>query len=463
MNIQKKGLMLAVGLGIMLNPLNSSMISVAISRLQQVYQLNFTAVSWIILSFYIASAVAQPVMGKCSDLFGRRKIFLMGLVIVFVSSMLAPWSPSFSWLIVFRIVQSIGTSMMVAVGMAIVRINVTEKQASALSTLAIFLSGAAAVGPFIGGVLIHWWDWHSIFIVNIPFVMASFLFAWKTIPKEESSPFIAGHMSIRQWLALIDTQGILLFTVALVALLIGLLSVNSAGDSSIWHLLTGGIGLISLVMFIRHELKAATPFIPLRTFATYPEMTWVNVQYMLVNILFYALFFGVPTYLKQVRHLNEVYAGMSMLALGLCSLIISPIAGRWIDKSGSRPALIVSAGLMTFGSILIVIMNETSPIVIVIVALALFGISNGLNAVGMQAALLKSTPKEIIGVASGIFNTSRYLGTILSSLLIGIVMGDAFSVTGFQILGVILTVLAASLIMMSLRREAMAVSPEQVK
>lgn len=95
MNVRNKGLMLAVGLGIMLNPLNSSMISVAISRLQQVYQLNFTAVSWIILSFYIASAVAQPVMGKCSDLFGRRKIFLMGLVIVFVSSMLAPWSPSF--------------------------------------------------------------------------------------------------------------------------------------------------------------------------------------------------------------------------------------------------------------------------------------------------------------------------------------------------------------------------------
>lgn len=274
----------------MLNPLNSSMISVAISRLQLVYQLDFTAVSWIILSFYIASAVAQPVMGKCSDLFGRRKIFLMGLVIVFVSSMLAPWSPSFSWLIVFRIVQSIGTSMMVAVGMAIVRMNVTEKQASALSTLAIFLSGAAAIGPFIGGVLIHWWDWHSIFIVNIPFVMVSFWFGWKSIPKDETSPSISAHMSIRQWLALIDAPGILMFTLALVTLLLGLLSVNSTGDISSWHLLTGGIGIITLVIFIRHELKAATPFIPLRTFAIYPEMTWVNVQYMLVNILFYALF-----------------------------------------------------------------------------------------------------------------------------------------------------------------------------
>lgn len=151
-----------------------------------------------------------------------------------------------------------------------------------------------------------------------------------------------------------------------------------------------------------------------------------------------------------------------MLALGVCSLIISPIAGRWIDRSGSRPALIVSAGLMTVGSLFIAVMNETSPIVIIIVALALFGISNGLNAVGMQAALFKSTPKEMIGVASGIFNTSRYLGTILSSLLIGIVMGDTFSVTGFQILGVILTVLAASLIIMSIRSKEDGVNPEQV-
>ncbi|WP_341282730.1 MFS transporter [Paenibacillus sp. FSL H8-0537] len=458
MNDRNKWLLISVGLGIMLNPLNSSMISVAIARLQQVYLLDFTDVSWIIFSFYIASAVAQPVMGKCSDLFGRRKIFLTGLVVVFVSSMLAPLSPSFSWLIVFRIVQSIGTSMMVAVGMAIVRIYVTDKQAAALSVLAIFLSGAAAIGPFIGGILIHWWNWPSIFIVNIPLVLASFLFAWRTIPKDEPSESPSGERSIRNWLALIDAPGILLFTVALVGLLIGLLSFKSSGHLSTWNLLAGGIGCIALVTFIRHELKTSSPFIPLRAFAKYPAMTWVNVQFMLINILFYSLFFGIPTYLQQVRHINEFNTGILMLALGLCSLVIAPFAGRWIDKSGSRPALIVSAGFMTFGSIWIMLLDENSPVVSVILILALFGISNGLSGVGMQAALFKSTPKEMIGVASGIFNTSRYLGTILSSLLIGIVMGDAFSAIGFQMLGFILTILATILIVMNLRGQRLSES-----
>ncbi|MGG1660026.1 MFS transporter [Brevibacillus sp. NRS-1366] len=449
MNSRSRWLMISVGLGVLLNPLNSSMISIAIPRLQHVYGLDFTVVSWIIFSFYIASAIAQPVMGKASDLFGRRKIFLAGLIVSFVSSLLAPLSPNFGWLIVSRIVQSIGTSMMVAVGMAIVRIHIKERQATALSVLSIFLSGAAAIGPFIGGVLIHWWDWPAIFAVNIPFVVASFLFAWRMIPKDEAAASVLHSMSFRKWLDLIDATGIVLFTVGLVALLVGLLSAKSSGHVSLGNIMVGLIGLVALGAFVRHELKTTSPFIPLRTFAKYPAMTWVNVQFMIVNVLFYALFFGLPSYLQMVRHVSEFHTGILMLTLGLCSLVASPIAGRWIDKSGPGPALLVSAILMTFGSVWIVTLDQSSPVISVCLALAAFGISNGLNSVGLQAALFQSSPKEIIGVASGIFNTSRYLGTILSSLLIGIIMGGTFSFGGFRLLGVFLTVIALLLVFMS--------------
>lgn len=451
MNARSRWLMISVGLGILLNPLNSSMISVAIVRLQHVYHLDFTVVSWIIFSFYIASAIAQPVMGKASDVFGRKKIFLTGLVVVFVPSLLAPLSPNFGWLIVFRIVQSLGTSMIVAVGMAIVRIHITEKQATALSVLSIFLSGAAAIGPFIGGVLIHWWDWPAIFSINIPFVVASFLLAWRIIPKDEPAASVTRNMSFRKWLDSIDALGILLFAVGLLTLLVGLLSAKSASHVSLENIIVGLIGLVVLGVFVRHELRTMSPFIPLRTFAKYPAMTWVNVQFMLVNVLFYALFFGLPSYLQMVRHVSEFHTGILMLTLGLSSLIASPIAGRWIDKSGPRPALLVSAILMTFGSVWIVTLNQTSPVISVCLALVAFGISNGLNSVGMQAALFQSSPKEIIGVVSGIFNMARYLGTILSALLIGIIMGGTFSFGGFRLLGVILTVIALTLVFMSQR------------
>ncbi|MBB6730292.1 MFS transporter [Cohnella zeiphila] len=452
MNARGTGLMISVGLGILLNPLNSSMISVAIARLQQVYGLNYSAVSWIIFSFYIASAVAQPVVGKASDLIGRRRIFLTGLVVSFAASLLAPLSPNFGWLIVARVVQSIGTSMMVAVGMALVRIHMTEKQGSALSVLSIFISGAAAIGPFVGGVLLQWWDWQAIFIVNLPFVAASFLLAWRMIPADDPAESAArGKMSWRKGLEWMDATGVLLFTIGLVALLVAVLSTQSSGQLSIRNLATGLLGLAALGLFISHEFKTASPFIPLRTFARYPALTWVNVQFVLVNLLFYALFFGLPSYLQTVRHVGEFHTGILMLTLGLCSLAASPIAGRWIDRSGPKPALVLSAILMTLGSLWLATLNSTSPVVSVSLALAAFGISNGLNTVGMQAALFQNSPKEIAGVASGLFNTSRYLGTMLSSLLTSVVMAGQFSAGGFRRLGIILTVLAAVLIWMNLR------------
>jgi predicted MFS family arabinose efflux permease len=135
------------------------------------------------------------------------------------------------------------------------RIHITEKQATALSVLSIFLSGAAAIGPFFGGVLIHWWDWPAIFFVNIPFVVTSFLLAWRNIPKDEPPTSVAQGMSLRKWFDLIDASGVLLFTVGLVALLLGLLSAKSSGHVSLGHVLVGLIGSFTCV-FVRHELQA---------------------------------------------------------------------------------------------------------------------------------------------------------------------------------------------------------------
>ncbi|WP_342566269.1 MFS transporter [Paenibacillus sp. FSL R7-0345] len=452
MKNRNRWLLIAVGLGVLLNPLNSSMISIALARLQEVYRLDYTAVSWVVFAFYIASSVAQPVMGKASDLFGRRRIFLAGLVVAFAASILAPFSPGFGWLIVCRIIQSIGTSMMVAVGMAIVRVHIKENQAAALSVLSVFLSGAAAVGPFIGGVIIGWWDWEAIFWVNIPFTAAGFLFAWRWIPEDTPEESPVKGLPLSKWLEILDVKGIVLFAAGLTALLLGVLSFKSTGAAALWQILTTLAGLALLTLFVIQELRSASPFIPLRTFARYPAMTRVNVEYMLVNVLFYALFFGLPSYLQTVREVSVFHTGILMLSLGLCSLAAAPVAGRWVDRSGPGPALMLSALLMMFGSLWLVMMNESSPVAGVCIALAAFGISNGLSGVGLQAALFQSSPQEIIGVASGVFNTSRYFGTILSSLLTGLVMGGRLSSGGLRSLALVLTIIAILLILMNRQR-----------
>jgi MFS family permease len=444
MKVRRQWLMAAVSLGIMLNPLNSSMIAVALSRLQQVFSIRYTEVSWIIFVFYIASAVAQPVMGRVSDLFGRKRIFLAGLIVASVASVFAPLSPSFGWLLVFRSIQAVGMSMVSSVGMAIVRIHVTEKQASALAVLSIFLSGAAAFGPAIGGILIHTWDWTVIFLINLPIIVASFALAVWVIPQDEQKNSMGHSLTLSKLLQLIDARGILLFSVGLVVLLVGLLSAKKVEFAFI---ALGGTAI--LAGFVFYERKASSPLIPLRALVKYPRISLVNFKFIIVNLIYYSVFFGFPSYLQLVRHLNEFDTGVVMLSFGICSLCVSPVAGLWVEKSGPRPALLLSGLLMTMGSLGMVLLNSDSSVLGVCLALSAFGIGGGLNNVGMQTDLFRSSPKERIGVASGMFLTSRYLGTILSSLLLAVIFGDRFSTLGLHLLGTVLAALCLFFIFLS--------------
>jgi MFS family permease len=139
----------AVATGTMLNPLNSSMISLALHSIQRDFHLSFTTVSWLISSFYLASAVAQPVTGKIGDLIGSKKTFLAGLVLVAISAFGAPLSSSFFMLIMMRLIQSIGSSAIYPAGVTLIRNHIHDNQASALAVLAIFASAMTSLGPTV--------------------------------------------------------------------------------------------------------------------------------------------------------------------------------------------------------------------------------------------------------------------------------------------------------------------------
>lgn len=210
-------LVLTIGLGTLLNPLNSSMISVALTRMQHEFGLTFADATWLISVFYLASAVGQPVMGRLSDMFGPKKVFLTGLLLVAVACGFAPFSTNFAFLLSCRALQAIGSSALFPSGMSIVRTSITEGQAKALSTLSIFSTTSAAFGPSIGGFIIDSWDWPAIFIVNFPFILLSFVLAITILPSTGRGKFN---------LERIDVGGILLFIISIVALILFLLSLE---------------------------------------------------------------------------------------------------------------------------------------------------------------------------------------------------------------------------------------------
>ena len=150
-----KLLILAIALGVILNPLNTTMITVALPAIQNDFQLTSKDISWLIASYFIVSAIFLPLVGKLSDFYGRKKIFLFGLLLVAISSLLAPLSPNMMFLLGMRTIQAIGTSALYPAGIGMVRSYIVVNQNRVIGTLAVFATTSAAFGPTISGLVIQ--------------------------------------------------------------------------------------------------------------------------------------------------------------------------------------------------------------------------------------------------------------------------------------------------------------------
>lgn len=430
-------LIVTIALGVLLNPLNSSMIAVALTRFQQDFHLSFANVSWLISTYYLASAVSQPIMGKMSDMFGPKRLFLIGLVLIAVASIVAPFSPGFIWLVSFRIIQAIGSSTLFPSGMSMIRKSITERQARALALLAVFSSTSAAFGPSIGGLLIHYWDWQAIFLVNFPFIITSFLLGVWMLPKD-------GKIKM-EWKR-IDFVGILVFVATVIFLLIFLLSLGKSVQ-----VIPLIIGLAGLVVFLFYERRQQEPFIDPVMLRKNKNASFVYLQFISINIIFYSIFFGMPSFLQQVRHYSDQQTGFIMLAIAGFGVIITPLAGRWIDRKGSKPTVLTGAVTILVGTALLLTIHAASPLWWLIVVLCVLGLSNGFNNIGMQTSLYEFVDKKETGAASGLFMTSRYLGTILSSTLLGILFDKQMNAAHFHVMSMVLLVVSVIIVGLAIR------------
>ncbi|MBA4541511.1 MULTISPECIES: MFS transporter [Thermoactinomyces] len=434
--------LIAIASGTLLNPLNSSMISMALHRIQQDFHLSFTTVSWLISSYYLASAIGQPVMGKVGDQLGRKNIFLIGLLLVALSALSAPWAPTFLILILARLIQSFGSCSIYPSGMGMIREYITEKQASALAIISLFATGSAAFGPTIGGFLIDLGDWPAIFTVNIPVILISLLLGWFYLPPDRDKE----RPSFRQTVKQLDLPGILLFAASMVFLLWFLLSFKTQA-----HPLSGILGILLLAGFIYRELHVEKPFIQLRLFKTNPLLSWVYLQFIVLNIYNYSIFFGLPTYFQEAMNLDVKTSGLLMLFNAGFGALIYPVMGKWIDRSGVKTPLIISSFLMVGGALLLTFVFVHLPLYGMAFALAIMGLSYGITNVCLQSALLMVAPPSMTSLASGLFQTCRYMGCILSSVLLGLVFGTKISPGHLQWMGYALIVSSLASVWMSLK------------
>ncbi|MCQ2010177.1 MFS transporter [Sporolactobacillus sp. STSJ-5] len=418
--------MAAVLSGAILNPLNSSMIALALHSIQQDFHLTFATVSWLVSAFYLVSAVGQPVAGKVGDLIGRRKLFIGGLLLSAVACLFAPLASTFLVLLLMRLLQAIGNSTIYPSSVALVHQSVNkERQGSTLAALAICASVMTACGPSVGGLLIVWGGWPSIFYVNFPFIVVSLALGLIIFPKDINN---RSHR-LKSLLKHLDIPGIILFSISIVSLLWFLLTIKERVN--IW---AAAAGLLSGGLFVWRECKTRAPFVNLHLLKINHRLTLVYLLFILLNVANYCLFYGMPTFFQSGMHLGIRLSGVMMLSMSLASVIASLITGHRIDHSGPTVPLKLGAFLTAIGSLLLMIVAFERSLLLIGLFLLLIGCGYGIGNVALQTMMLRESPEEMVGTSAGLFQTCRFIGSISASAVLGVIFATTITSTDFLIL-----------------------------
>ena len=415
-----------------LNPINSTLIAVALVPIGHAFGAGPEQTAWLITSLYLATAVGQPVVGLFVDRFGARRVLLAGAAIVMLAGVGGLLAFSLDWLIAVRVVLGIGTCAGFPAAMAVVR-----KRADAagqgvpsrvLSVLAMSSQTVMVIGPTLGGVLIALFGWPAIFAVNIPLVAAALVLTLFWVPRDDEATLSRER---------IDVLGIVLFAATLLAVLLFVMQ-PAVSDA---YLL--GVAVVLGAAFTTVELRARKPFIDLRMLVGNAPLLRTYLRQALAFLIVYSMMFGYVQWLESARGMSESGAGALLLPMSAVAVLASSASGR---PNGVRIRLILNSLALLVGSVLLLFVGTGTWLVALVGLAAVFGLGQGLTSVTNQTALYGQAPADVMGTASGLFRTAQYLGAIAASTLIALCFGPHVTSTGLHHLGLALVVIGALLL-----------------
>lgn len=430
----------AAATGSVLQPLNSSMITVAIVAIAADFG-SATGISWIISAMYITTAVCAPMGGRLGAMFGARRVFVAGLLLACAGSLLGTFAPSIPWLIAAYVVLGMGISVHLPNAMTMVR-SYAERYGgqprTAITTLVICSQSVAALGPTLGGLLVGTFGWQSILWVNIPVAAISAL----TILRADVG--FAGEQpaSISHALRTIDIPGIVLFVVTITSMMLFLVSLRS---TPLWWILP--VFVVGAALFVRWERRAADPFLDVAALGRNRALTATLGRTMLTYMCFYCVYFGIPQWLQYVREMSAIEAGLTMLPVAGVGILATIIGSRTYRRFGARTTLFIGTLALLIGGILVAtVERSTTPIVVLLIVAAVLGIPNGINNIGNQNLVNEVTSVEDVGTAIGMYRTVSFVGANLAVVVLQLTAGGAVGDEGLHRTGVFISVIAALLL-----------------
>ncbi|VVJ18550.1 Uncharacterised protein [Amycolatopsis camponoti] len=411
--------------GAVLNPVNSTIIAVALVPIGVAFGQPASATAWLISALYLATAVGQPVAGRLIDRYGPRRVFLPSTALVGLAGVIGTLAPNLAVLIVARVVLGFGTCAGYPAAMRLTRDESDrtgrDSPASVLTVLAISTQTISVVGPALGGLLIGVGGWRATFALNIPIALAAFVLGARRFPKT-ARPAPTGSFDL-------DFPGMALFAGTLVSLLLFLMH-PGAGD---WYLLA--IAVAGAAGFAGRELTHAHPFIDLRLLGRNGPLLRTYGRALLAYVIAYSFLYGYTQWLEHGRGLSATEAGLATLPLFATGILVSLLTGR---REAVRGKLAVAALGQLAGCALLLTLDSSAAVWLLVVVALVAGVPQGLNSLALQNSVYRQANPDDIGASAGLLRTFGYLGAIVSSALQGALFGTAADTGGLHDLALLL-------------------------
>ena len=424
---QKWWAMLGIGLGVLMFTLDGSIVNLALPTLIDTLNTTFATIQWVVLSYLLVATVLVLGAARLGDMFGKKRLYLWGLILFTFASLLCGLAPSVEWLIAFRAIQGLGAVFISALARAIVaEVFPPSERGKAFGIIGAVVSLGISLGPAAGGLLIGIAGWRLIFLVNIPIgIFTSFIIV-RFVPP---SAIANGNQRF-------DALGSAIITLSLLSFALGMTQGQVEGFT-VKTLTLLAIAVLGLVVFLAIEARISQPMLDLKMFRN-REFSLSLLMGCLVTFVFTGVLFIIPFFLELVLKYANQKVGLMLALFSIFSGIVAPFSGGMSDRFGSRVISLMGIVLMLSGCLVMSTFDSHLNDLVYIGQIVPFGMGFGMFQSPNNSAIMGSVPKERLGIASGLLSLSRTLGQtvalpLMGTLFAGLALNNAHMAKNSQV------------------------------
>jgi EmrB/QacA subfamily drug resistance transporter len=402
--------------------LDAAIVNVALPSIGRALDFSQDDLSWVVNAYTLTFAGFLLLGGRLADLLGRRRMFMYGLVVFSIASLMGGLAQSDLWLIAARAVQGLGAALVSPAALSIITNTFAEgaERNRALGVWGAVAGSGGAAGVLLGGVLTQYLGWEWVLFVNVPIGVAAALLAPRLLPESRDE---VDEPSF-------DVAGAVCVTAGLTLLVYALVDANQAGWGSARTIALGGVGIGLLVAFVFIERRQRQPLVPFSIFRL-RTLRGANVVALLVAMSLFSMFFFISLYMQQVLGYDALKAGLSYLPLALTIIISAGGASVLVTRVGFKITLVAGMLLVTAGLVWFAQVSPTgSYLGDILFPSLLAAVGLGLAFVPVTIAAVTGVRPDQAGLASGLINTSQQMGGALG-LAILVAVANATTSTAF--------------------------------